>query len=547
MTDSRKISIIVDLGREDEEDGIFNSLGRLRVPDGYQCEVIAIRAAASRVAAYREGCSNNNAKYKVYIDSKVRILADDFLCKAIKLFQMHEKIAVLDVSGNTVIPTNGICITGLSRTGGYLSDNQETFSKIEEAYREVAAVDGFMFATQYDLPWENNVFVNERFAITAQCIEYKKQGYNLAVLNQEEPSISLTDTQFMIDETERNKFLDMYSEIVYPKVLIGITTYNRPEYLQVALKSAMTQTYRNLEIVITDDSTNDETARIMPAYLAKDKRIKYYKQEDFTSLDNFTWLMRYIKDSPIEYINWLMDDDMLYPTKIEKMMTYYLEYDNISLVTSYRDKIDAAGNILQEYTTRPFEQDVIIQGREAGCKMLGECLNFVGEFSTTLLYKGFLREDVLFGWVDAIDWSLGLVDVSTWLQLCTKGDMVYIAEPLSAFRKHENQSQQAEATMRACLLHWSRLIKFAIDKNEFLTTDEEKRSALFQWCDRLYQYLAMKSIFIDSDREHENIIYRAFYHFMDELDAANVELMGWTGEQLEHAELPIKLKDKKNG
>lgn len=547
MSDSRKISIIVDLGRENEEDGIFNSLGRLRVPDGYQCEVIAVRAAGSRVEAYREGCRSNNAKYKVYIDSKVRILADDFLCKAIKLFQMHEKIAVIDVSGNTVIPTNGICITGLSRTGGYLSDNQETFSKIEEAYREVAAVDGFMFATQYDLPWENNVFVNDRFAITAQCIEYKKQGYNLAVLNQEEPYISLTDTQFMIDETERNKFLDMYSEIVYPKVLIGITTYNRPEYLQVALKSAMTQTYRNLEIVITDDSTNDETARIMPAYLAKDKRIKYYKQENFTSLDNGIWLIRYIKSSPIEYVNWLMDDDMLYPTKIEKMMTYYLEYDNISLVTSYRNKIDADGNLLQENEPELLAQDVIITGEAVGREMLVRCLNCIGEFSTTLLCKRFLKDDVLFGWADTIDWSLGLVDVSTWLQLLSKGNMAYIPEPLSAFRKHEGQAQRNESTQCFCLLHWGRLIQFAIKENIFLVTEENKRKALFRWCELLQQYLTFKSMAIDTDREHENIIYRAFYHFMDELDAANVELRGWTGEQIEHASLPIELKDIKNG
>ncbi|MBQ5921171.1 MAG: glycosyltransferase family 2 protein, partial [Selenomonadaceae bacterium] len=343
----------------------------------------------------------------------------------------------------------------------------------------------------------------------------------------------------------RNKFLDMYSDFVYPKVLIGITTYNRPEYLQVALKSVMTQTYRNLEIVITDDSTNDETARIMPEYLDKDKRIKYYKQENFTGLDNFTWLIRYIKSSPITYINWLMDDDMLYPTKIEKMMTYYLEYDNIALVTSYRNKIDADGNLLQSEEPRLFEQDVIIPGRDVGCTMLGNCLNFVGEFSTTLLDKNFLREDVLWGWIDSIDWSLGLVDVSTWLQLCTKGDMAYIAEPLSAFRKHENQGQQSEQTIRACMLHWCMLIKFAIDNNAFLVADDEKRGALAQWGKMFHHYLDAKSSVINTDKEYENIIYNLYYKFMGELDMANVQSMRWTGEQIEHAALPIKLKSIK--
>lgn len=545
MSDNKKICIIADLNKDVQEDEFFHSLSTLKVPTGYQCEVIAIRAAASRVAAYSEGCRNNYAKYKVYIDGRVRILADDFLCRAIEIFKRNEKIAVIDVSGNTVIPTNGICVTGCRRVGGYLSDDEDSFIGVEAEYLEAAAVDGFMFATQYDVPWGNNVFENGMFAMTAQCVEYRKNGYMLAVINQFEPYISLTNTKFLVDESERNKFLDMYSDFVYPKVLIGITTYNRPEYLQVALKSALMQTYRNLEIVITDDSTNDETARIMSSYLVKDKRIKYYKQERFSSLDNFTWLIRYIKESPIKYINWLMDDDMLYPTKIEKMMTYYLEYDNISLVTSYRNTIDADGKLLQDEEPRIFEQDVIISGRDVGCTMLGNCLNFVGEFSTTLLDKDFLREDVLWGWIDSLDWSLGLVDVSTWLQLCTKGDMAYIAEPLSAFRNHENQAQLSEQTIRAGMLHWCRLIKFAIDNNAFFIKDAEKRKALAQWGKTFHHYLDVKCSVINTDKEYENIIYHAYYKFMAELDMSNVKSMGWTGKQIEDSELPIQLKSVK--
>ena len=43
-----------------------------------------------------------------------------------------------------------------------------------------------------------------------------------------------------------------------PKVSILIPAYNRPHYLELALKSALNQTYENIEIIISDDSTNDE-------------------------------------------------------------------------------------------------------------------------------------------------------------------------------------------------------------------------------------------------------------------------------------------------
>lgn len=544
MTDNKKISIIVNLDKENEEDEFFTSLGRLRVPDGYQCEVIAIRGAANNVAAYCEGCRNNDARYKVYIDNRVRILTEDFLCKSLELFQMHEEIAVIDVSGNRVIPTNGICITGRSRIGGYLSNNEDTFIKVEAEYKDAAAVDGFMFVTQYDLSWNNNIFTDARFAITAQCVEYKKLGYTLAVINQDTPYISLTNSKFFFDENERNKFLDMYSSNVYPKVLIGITTYNRPEYLQIALRSAMGQTYRNLEIIITDDSTNDDTANVISTYLAKDKRIKYFKNENFSARDNGIWLIRYVKASDVEYFNHLMDDDMLYPTKIEKMMTYYLEYEGISLVTSYRHIIDGNGVICPngDYTRQVFTQDAIMSGNDAGREMLTKCWNFVGEFSTTLLKTSLLRDDVLYGCVDIIDFDLGLVDASTWLQLFTRGNLVYIAEPLSAFRIHDNQSQKSEVTSRCCMLHWGRLIKFALDNNLFLTDEVSKRKAIAQWFRVFNEYLSSKIFLLDTDVVYESIIYSSVYKFFVDLNEANIAQERYTEEQILNDPLPLKMR-----
>ena len=65
-----------------------------------------------------------------------------------------------------------------------------------------------------------------------------------------------------------------------PKVLIMMPTFNRPEYFQLALESAINQSYQNLEIVVTDDSTNDLTANLIQKYL-HDPRIKYHKHENF--------------------------------------------------------------------------------------------------------------------------------------------------------------------------------------------------------------------------------------------------------------------------
>lgn len=64
-----------------------------------------------------------------------------------------------------------------------------------------------------------------------------------------------------------------------PLVSILIPTYNRPYYFQMALQSAINQTYKNFEIVIADDSTNDETMTLIQSYLNQYPFIRYYKNE----------------------------------------------------------------------------------------------------------------------------------------------------------------------------------------------------------------------------------------------------------------------------
>ncbi len=64
-----------------------------------------------------------------------------------------------------------------------------------------------------------------------------------------------------------------------PLVTIGIPTYNQQEYLAAAVESALAQQYPNLEIIVADDCSTDETEKIVQPYLL-DKRLKYFKNEN---------------------------------------------------------------------------------------------------------------------------------------------------------------------------------------------------------------------------------------------------------------------------
>ncbi len=228
----------------------------------------------------------------------------------------------------------------------------------------------------------------------------------------------------------------MMNEKNPPLVSILIPTYNRPHYFKIALESALAQTYSNIEIIIGDDSTNDETATLIrEQYLPNYKNITYIRNTP--TLGQFHNDLMLIEKSNGEYINFLMDDDVFYKHKIQKMMTYF-EQDpnkNLALVTSYRVRIDDHGNLIGDShpTQRLYSEDTPLNGIFLGNWMLKGGHNIIGEPTTTLFRKELLTEP--FGTLKERQYSCS-VDMASWISLLSKGNAIYISEPLSQFRYH---------------------------------------------------------------------------------------------------------------
>ena len=297
--------------------------------------------------------------------------------------------------------------------------------------------------TQYDIPWREDIFNGWHFFDVSQSIEFLKKGYQVAVPKQEDPwcnhdcEITTLKNEY---EEYRNIFLDQYSTYLFPLVSILIPTYNRPEYLKEALESVLQQTYRNIEIVICDDSTNDQTEVMMQPFLKTYQTIRYFRNPQ--KLGGSTGLGNGHKCFDLssgEFINFLMDDDRFSSEKISRMVNYFLQFKNITLVTSFRQLINEKGHFLKPIraTKKMFELDTIIEGRELGKYVISNMLNVIGEPTTVLFRKNDIKEN--FGNYLGRQYR-PLSDVSTWLCLLRDGRAVYIAEPLSFFRLHRGQT-----------------------------------------------------------------------------------------------------------
>ena len=107
----------------------------------------------------------------------------------------------------------------------------------------------------------------------------------------------------------------------------------------MALESVLAQTYKKLDIFITDNSHNEDTKNIVQKYLCYE-RIHYEHHPDFDAVGY--WQRAFDYNNPqAEYVNFLMDDVVFMSHKIKTMLDLYNSNTGISLVTSYRELIDS--------------------------------------------------------------------------------------------------------------------------------------------------------------------------------------------------------------
>lgn len=128
------------------------------------------------------------------------------------------------------------------------------------------------------------------------------------------------------------------------KVSIIIPVYNGSNYMREAIDSAINQTYKNIEIIVINDGSNDETDEIAKSY---GNKIRYYKKENGGVS---TALNLGLEKMTGDYFSWLSHDDLYLPDKIEKEVGYLYENGNPKNIILFSDYylINEQGNVISE-------------------------------------------------------------------------------------------------------------------------------------------------------------------------------------------------------
>lgn len=199
-----------------------------------------------------------------------------------------------------------------------------------------------------------------------------------------------------------------------PKVSIVLPTYNGSKYIRQSIDSCLNQTYKNIELIIVDDCSIDETPEIIKSY--KDERIKYIRHEKNMGLPHA--LNTGFTEAIGEYLTWTSDDNYYTDDAIEKMISFLNSMNGSFIYCDYY-----VLNYINKMNLQPIR-------RLPDPKMLKDH-NCIG---ACFLYSKEIKEKI--GCYDT-DTFLA-EDYDYWIRVSKKFTMLHSNEPLYYFRVHEN-------------------------------------------------------------------------------------------------------------
>jgi len=238
-----------------------------------------------------------------------------------------------------------------------------------------------------------------------------------------------------------------------PKISICIPTYNGEDYLNEALDSIKTQSFRDFEVVASDDSSTDNTLKILEDFKANaDFPVYIYNHQPKGIGANWN---NTIKHANGEFIKFLFQDDVLLPNCLEKMHKAFESYKGIGLVACKRtfiinlDEVDAEQEKwiknyqdLQVQYNQPHEDLLLTKSIFKHSDFKSSPLNKIGEPSVVMFRKSITKK---VGWFDHR--LKQILDYVYWYKILKYKPMLILNEQLVRFRIHKNQETQKNKTI----------------------------------------------------------------------------------------------------
>lgn len=267
-----------------------------------------------------------------------------------------------------------------------------------------------------------------------------------------------------VTENEVNINMENFKE---PLVSICIPTYNGVPFIYESLQSAISQSYENLEILISDDGSTDDTLNVVKSFT--DHRIRVVlNRNNHGVCGNF---LNCVNNARGKYIKILCQDDLIYRDCVSKEVLAFETNPSVSVVTGASNVIDSNGEVL--ITRRKYRIEKLISGIEFAKKSFMIARNSYGEPTITMFKTEEVRKEGIYD----EESPLFVMDWDACLSLSYSGNVYYIPDIIAAFRVDKsstsvkldtsNRSKIYQMYMRLFEKH-SKLGKLNLGRNAYI-------------------------------------------------------------------------------
>lgn len=228
-------------------------------------------------------------------------------------------------------------------------------------------------------------------------------------------------------------------------VSIIMPSYNTAKFISETIESVLAQTYPNWELIIVDDCSTDDTDAVVCPYLVDD-RIRYIKNEKNSGAA--VSRNRALREAKGKWVAFLDSDDLWFPEKLEKQISFMRKNDYHFSYTNYIE-IDETTNPNGRSVTGP--KKVTRHGMYNYCWM--GCLTVMYDAETI-------------GLIQIADIKKNN-DYAMWLKVCQKADCYLLCETLAKYRKRSGSISNRGYTK---LIKWHyKLYREAEKKNSIVS------------------------------------------------------------------------------
>lgn len=269
------------------------------------------------------------------------------------------------------------------------------------------------------------------------------------------------------------------------KVLIGIPTKNRQEYVKEAIQSVLEQTFTDIRVVVSDNCSRPEVSAEVERYVSQvnDPRLSYYLQpEDGGEYGQGRYFMRVCADE--EFIVMLHDDDRLEPDQLEYALSKLDADKELAFFSNSQYLFDQDGNVLEEKTreySNYVNRDRFSEGRMD--RVLDTLLKYgLYSVSSTVFRIASVHD---YGLVDPDCEGLYPFEFNVFLRIGERGlPAYYTPKKLTGYRWHDASMRNTDgSTLNKVMVET--LIKI-LEKRSFDSDSEKLRRRLLSFNYRNY-------------------------------------------------------------